>query len=177
MLYAVVAHERPDLAPTVGELAWAAELGEETAVDIACTSLDRAARAVLDHDRWAMWGRIEAALTAAEASKDRGVRHVALALGVEFRAVSIRTSIDGARHTLDALLAVGEDGHAPGTRVRIRTHPHPGLTATIVAAEWGLTGPPVAYQVRPDGVPNVLVVAPNDLSLLEDSADSVPLPS
>jgi hypothetical protein len=177
MLYTVVAHERPQVNPGADELAWIAELGEETAVDIACASLDRTARSILDHDRWAMWCRIEAALTAGEASSDRAVRRSALALGVEFRAVSLRTSMDGARHTLDALLAVGDDGHAPGTRVRIRIRPHRGQTATIVAVQWGPTGPPVGYQVRPDGIDGLVLVTPDQLTLLEDSAEPVPLPS
>jgi hypothetical protein len=177
MLYTVVAHERPDLSPGLGELAWIAELGEETAVDIACANLDRAARSILDHDRWTMWSRIEKALTAGEASHDRAVRRGALALAAEFRAVSLRTSIDGARHTLDALLAVGDDGHAPGTRVWIRARPHRGQTATIVGAQWGPTGPPVGYQVSPDGSTRILTVAPDELTLLEGSPEAVALPT
>jgi hypothetical protein len=171
MLYSVVAHEGPYLMPTVGELAWMAELGEETAVDIACAGVDRAARGLLDDNRWSMWTRIEAALTTAEHSHDRLVRGSALALQVEFRALSLRSSVDGARHTLDALLVVGEDGHAPGTRVRILARPHRGRTATIVGARWASTGPPVAYEVCPDAIPTTLVVDPEDLTLLADSVE------
>src|SRR3954449_5885349 len=73
MLYAVVAHESPSLLPPAEELAWVAELGEETAVDITCASIDRAARRLLDDDRWRLWPRVEAALTAGDTSGDRHV--------------------------------------------------------------------------------------------------------
>jgi len=66
MLYAVVAHESPSLLPAAEELAWVAELGEETAVDITCAALDRAARLLLDDDQWRLWTRVEAALAAAD---------------------------------------------------------------------------------------------------------------
>src|SRR5262245_26371538 len=36
MLYAVVGYESPAVRPTADELAWVAELGEETAVDVTC---------------------------------------------------------------------------------------------------------------------------------------------
>ncbi|GAA0552778.1 hypothetical protein GCM10010172_39050 [Paractinoplanes ferrugineus] len=51
MVYTVVAHESPDLRPAAEELAWVADLGEETAVDITCAALDRGARLLLDEDQ------------------------------------------------------------------------------------------------------------------------------
>jgi hypothetical protein len=108
MLYAVVAHESPQLVPAAEELAWVAELGEATAVDITCAGLDRAARALLDEDRWRLWTRVEAALAAGVAGADRRVRDAAITLGRELRTVSLRGSLPGARHTLDALLGAFE---------------------------------------------------------------------
>jgi hypothetical protein len=104
MVYSVVAHESPDVLPTPAELAWVAELGEERAVDFACDALDRAARRLLDADRWQLWTRIDAALVAGEASADRRVRDAARTLGREFRVVILRRSLDGARLVLEALL-------------------------------------------------------------------------
>jgi hypothetical protein len=49
-LYAAVAGAQADLVPSAGDLAWAAELGEETAVDSVCFALDRAARRYADAD-------------------------------------------------------------------------------------------------------------------------------
>ncbi|GAB3402923.1 hypothetical protein [Flindersiella endophytica] len=43
-LYAAAATAQPGLVPSAGDLAWAAELGEETALDSVCFALDRAAR-------------------------------------------------------------------------------------------------------------------------------------
>ncbi|MFI6324409.1 hypothetical protein ACIBG8_43275 [Nonomuraea sp. NPDC050556] len=137
-VYTTIATEVEGLAPSVGELAWAAELGEETAVDIVCALLDRTARLALD------------------------------------RVPSIRAdlSFEGAKQTLDALLVVSEDGHSPGTRVRIAAEPYSGATGTIVGARWELTGPPVAYVVRPDGVAAELVANPDDLVVLAFRAPS-----
>jgi len=103
MLYAVLAHESPELVPGARELAWVAELGEEAAVDITCASLDAAARRLLDDDRWRLWTRVEAALAAGERGADRRVRDVARTLGRELREVSLRGSLDGARQVLDAV--------------------------------------------------------------------------
>ncbi|RZT81666.1 hypothetical protein EV382_4955 [Micromonospora violae] len=50
MLYVVVAAESPGLLPAVGDLVWIAEMGEETALDMACAELDREARRLLDRD-------------------------------------------------------------------------------------------------------------------------------
>jgi hypothetical protein len=106
MLYAVVEHESPRLVPAATELEWVAGLGEEAAVDITCAELDRAARLVLDDDRWRLWTRVEAALTAGAESPDRRVRDAATTLGRDLRSMSLRGSLPGARHTLDALLSL-----------------------------------------------------------------------
>lgn len=107
-----------------GDLAWTAELGEETAVDIACAALDRRARRRLGDD-------------AAE------------------------VSVEGARQILDALLIVGDDGHAAGTRVRLLTSNQAG---TIVGALWGPSGPPVRYRVTA-GNGKESLVDPDDLAV------------
>jgi hypothetical protein len=155
MLYAVVAHESPHLLPPPDELAWAAELGEEAAVDIPCAALDRAARLLLDQDRWRLWVRVEAALTAGEADPDRRRRDPAVTLGRELRSTSLRGSLDGARHILDALLVEAYDGHPPGARVRVDGRP-----GTVVGADWAQSGPPTGYRVRlddeADGLTSVL---------------------
>jgi hypothetical protein len=149
MLYAVLAHESPSLLPPPDEVAWAAELGEETTVDITCAALDRAARLLLDADRWQLWTRIEAALTAGEADPDRRVRDAALTLGRELRSTSLRGSVDGVRHTLDALLVEAYDGHPPGARIN---------SGTVVGIRWSHTGPPTGYEVRLDDKPGIIAV-------------------
>src|SRR5262249_5902967 len=126
---------------------WVAELGEETAVDIICGRLDRAARLLLDDDRWRLCTRIEAALTAGEAAHDRPVRDAAITLGQQFRTTILRTSIEGAQHPLDALLAAAHDGYPPGTRVHILTGPHQGQAATVIGIQWPATGAPHAYRI------------------------------
>jgi hypothetical protein len=141
MLYAVIAHELPAVLPGAEELAWVAELGEEAAVDITCASVDRAARLLLDGDRWQLWTRIDAALVAGEAADDRAVRDAARTLGQEFRTVVRRGSLDGARQTLDAVLVAPYQGHPPGTRLG---------AATVVGAHWTGSGPPTGYDLRTD---------------------------
>nr|WP_296065390.1 hypothetical protein [uncultured Actinoplanes sp.] len=148
MVYAVVAHESPGRLPAAEELAWVAELGEETAVDITCAALDRAARLLLDDDHWRLWARVEAAL---DAGDPRG--EVAITLGHELRTVSLRGSLPGARHTLDAVLLGAHRLKAPGTRISLG-----GRTATVVGARWPESGPPTAYEVRLDGDPRVHLV-------------------
>ena len=159
MLFAVLAYESPALLPSADELAWVAELGEEAAVDIACAALDRAARRLLDDDRWRLWTRVEAALAAGEAGTDRRVRDAAITLGRELRSISLRGSLGGVRHILDALLGEAHDGLPPGTRVRVGA-----LAATVVGARWEPTGPPVGYEVRLDGDPVTHVVTAGDLT-------------
>jgi hypothetical protein len=112
-----------DAGEAPGDLVWTAELGEETAVDIACAALDRQARRLLGDD-----------------PADLG--------------------LDGARQILDALLIVGDDGHAAGTRVR---HLPTGRPGTIVGAVWGPTGPPVRYRVVIGGRANF--VDPDDIAV------------
>jgi hypothetical protein len=138
MLYAVLLHESPQLLPPRDELAWAAELGEETAVDFTCSGFDRAARLLLDQERWRLWARVDAALTAGSQSTDRHLRDAAIILGRELRSTSLRGSLDGARQTLDAVLVETFGGDAPGTR----------LPAGIVTAvDWSEDGPPAGCQV------------------------------
>ena len=138
MLYAVVAHESPELVPGADELGWVAGLGEEAAVDITCAGLDRACRLLLDDDRWRLWTRVEAALTAGAADPDRRLRDVAVTLGRELRSVSLRGSLPGARQTLDALLVEPYAGHPPGTRLD---------SGTVVGARWSAGGPPTGYEL------------------------------
>lgn len=137
MLYAVASHETPGLLPGRDELEWAAELGEESAVDIACARLDRAARLLLDEDTWRLWPRIEAALTAGEASPDSRIRDAARHLNRELRSTSLRGSLPGARQTLDALLVEPYDGLPPGARTR---------NGIVTGARWSADGPPVDYE-------------------------------
>lgn len=166
MLYAVGAHESPALLPHPDELAWAAELGEESAVDIACAALDRAARHLLDHDRWQLWARVEAALTAGERRPDRRTRDAATALGRELRSTSLRGSLDGVRHILDALLVEAYDCHPPGARVRVG-----GRSGTVVGAQWPPIGPPIGYQVRLDGAPDIRIVPTTELPVTRPAAE------
>ncbi|WP_436532853.1 hypothetical protein [Actinoplanes sp. HUAS TT8] len=158
MLYAVLAHESPTLQPHADELTWAAELGEEAAVDIPCAALDRAARRLLDQGRWQLWARVEAALTAGEADPDRRVRDAAIALGRELRSTSLRGSLEGVRHILDALLAEPFGAPAPGTRVRVD-----GREATVIGMEWGPVGPPMGFRVRLGDEPVARVVPAGDV--------------
>jgi hypothetical protein len=138
MLYAVLLHESPQLLPPRDELAWAAELGEETAVDFTCSGFDRAARLLLDQERWRLWARVDAALTAGAQGTDRHFRDAAIILGRELRSTSLRGSLDGTRQTLDAVLVETFGGDAPGTR----------LPAGIVTAvDWSEDGPPAGCQV------------------------------
>jgi hypothetical protein len=137
MLYAVAGHETPALLPGPDELAWAAELGEESAVDIACAALDRAARLLLDQDSWRLWPRIETALDAGESSADPRVRDAARLLNRELRSTSLRGSLAGARQILDALLVEPYDGLPPGVRTR---------NGIVTGARWSSDGPPVDYD-------------------------------
>jgi hypothetical protein len=137
MLYAVASHEQPGLVPGPDELAWAAELGEESAVDIACAALDRAARLLLELDSWRLWPRVEAALTAGEAGADSTVRDAARQLNRELRSTSLRGSLPGVRQILDALLVEPYDGLPPGARTR---------KGIVTGARWSSNGPPVDYD-------------------------------
>lgn len=170
LIYAVIGAGAPDLVPSVGELAWAAELGQDTAVDIVCSLLDRTARLMLDEDRSVLRHGALAALDAGRvaphpAARDHAERLSALVSPhVPERWEELR--FDGTKQILDALLVVAEDGHAPGTRVRICVEPHSGVTGTIIGARWELTGPPHAYEVHPDGAASSIVADPDDLVVL-----------
>jgi hypothetical protein len=174
MLYAVLAHESPATLPTAEELAWAAELGEETAVDIICAALDRAARHLLDDDRWHLYTRIEAALNAGEKAPDRQVRDAALILGHQFRTTILRRSLEGARHTLDALLIAAHDGYPPGTRVHLLTGPHQGRAATVTGIHWPATGTPHLYRLRIDEGPTSVTVSVDDIGVLDRPSQPEP---
>ncbi|MEU4159122.1 hypothetical protein [Actinoplanes sp. NPDC026670] len=142
MLYAVIQHESPELLPPADELAWAAELGEESAVDITVAAVDRAARLLLDGDRWRLWARVDAALAAFESGTDRRLRDAAITLGRVLRSTSLRGSVDGARHILDAVLVEPYEGDPPGARVTAD-----GRTRTVIGVRWERTGPPVGYDL------------------------------
>jgi hypothetical protein len=174
MLYAVLTHESPAILPTAEELAWVAELGEETAVDIICAGLDQAARLLLDDDRWHLYTRIDAALNAGEAAHDRPVRDAAITLGPQFRTTVLRSSLAGAQHTLDALLVAAHHGHPPGTRVHILTGQHHGQTATVVGIQWPATGAPHAYQIRTDDGHGLLTVSVDDIGVLDQPIEPQP---
>lgn len=155
VLYFLLAAESPHLLPVPDDLAWVAELGEEEAVDLACAAADRAARLLLDGDRWQLWTRVEAALAHASAGTDWHLRDAARTLDREFRTVVLRHSVGGVCQILDAVLAGTTGGHAPGARVRLAD----GCAATVVGARWAASGPPTAYEVRTDA--GVAVVGPS----------------
>jgi hypothetical protein len=170
MAYLTAAHEAPGLVPSPGELAWAGELGEETAVDITCADLDRAARDLFDAPYPQLCARIHRALVAGERSEDWSVRLEAARLlrAYEYLTGSFDEELphDGPRQILDALLVVADDGHAPGTRVRVRAGAHAGIKGTILRLRWGLAGPPVGYDVRLDARRRVVGVAGEELVVL-----------
>jgi hypothetical protein len=151
LLYTVVAVESPAAVPGADDLAWVAELGEETAVDTVCATLDRAARLLLDQESWRLWVRVEAALAAALAGSDRRIRDAATGLDRQFRSTVLRRSLDGARHVLDAVLTAAGAGHPPGTRARVTTGSLRGRIATVVGANWTGEGPPTGYEIHVDG--------------------------
>ena len=167
MLYAVLAHESPELRPAAEELEWVAELGEEAAVDITCAALDRAARRLLDGDRWQLWARVEAAVTAGEKDPDRRVRDAAIALGRELRSTSLRASLDGVRDILDALLVEAYECLPPGTPVQLR-----GQDGIVVGVRWAQEGPPTDYEVRFGADPVTHVVPAGDLAAEPEPAVS-----
>jgi hypothetical protein len=181
MLYLTVAAESPGLIPAVGDLAWIAELGEETALDIACAGLDREARHLLDRDPAVLLAAIETALDAGEHNADWPIRREAIRLralyqvmmapreGIDGQPLMAAPPIEGVRQILDAVLIVADDGHAPGTRVRVLTAPHRGRSATITRALWGpVPGPPTGYVVWLDDSDQVLSARADDLVVLAD---------
>jgi hypothetical protein len=180
MLYLVVAAESPGLIPAVGDLAWIAEMGEETALDTACAALDRDARSVADRRPAALWPAVERALLLSARSGDWQLRQAATRLGTLFRTLTSpfeslggepyaeEPPLDGVRQILDAVLIVAEDGHAPGTRIRLIGEPHRDRIGTIVGAMWGASGPPIGYTVRPDDAGTAINAGPGDLVVLAD---------
>ncbi|GGM24654.1 hypothetical protein ACFFX1_09105 [Dactylosporangium sucinum] len=146
LLYLVVAHDSPGLIPAPLDLAWAAELGEETAIDAVCADADRAARLVLDDGAAQRWQRIADALLAGQRggawTEEWRVRYEADVLDLAYRSFVtpvedargepfvVRAPWEGVRQILDALLVVADDGHAPGTRVRTLTPPAPADHST-----------------------------------------------
>jgi len=179
LLYSVIMLEAPRLVPTVGDLAWAAELGEETTLDTECAGLDRAARQLLELDPTALGGRIAAASATAPARLDpRHERSARATLQAAVQAAAAGAGrltvplLDGVRHILDALLVVAEDGHAPGTRVRMLVAPYENKAATIVGAVWQTTGPPLAYRVLPDRAVQAVLVDPHELIVLSSCMTS-----
>jgi hypothetical protein len=121
---------------------------------------DRAARLLLDGDRWHLWTRVESALTTAIAGTDRRLRDAARTLDREFRTVVLRHSVGGARQILDAVLAGVHSGLAPGTRARLAD----GTDATVVGARWAASGQPTAYEVRTGAA--TAVVGPDEVEPL-----------
>ncbi|MEU7775574.1 hypothetical protein AB0C44_30025 [Micromonospora taraxaci] len=178
MLYIVIGTGSPGLLPEVGDLAWIAEMGEDTALDTACADIDREARRLLEQEPLALWSRIQEALIIAERSVDGQVRQEAIRqtallstmmaprLGYAGEPYVEGLPIVGARQILDALLIVADDGHTPGTRVRLRARPNDARSATIVGARWGSAGPPVGYLVWLDGATAPLAARPDDLIVL-----------
>ncbi|MDG4823235.1 hypothetical protein O7635_15370 [Asanoa sp. WMMD1127] len=140
-------------APARGQRAWAAETGEETAVDLVCADLDRAARRLLDGDWTILWDRIDGALASGGQPRLRAAfREFGDEAGAPWT---------GARQILDALLVVADDGHAPGTRVRAgATH------GSVVGLWWAADGPPIGYDVWFDGAAGPQRVRPGDLVVL-----------
>ncbi|MFI0416732.1 hypothetical protein [Spongiactinospora sp. 9N601] len=177
LAYFTVAAETRSIVPAPGELAWTAELGEETAVDTMCALIDRMVRLALDAEPATLRHRAAAAILAGAAhrgfrTRDEAAR-LAAAIAPHDPARWAELPFTGARQILDALLVVAEDGHAPGTRVRITNGPRAGSGATIVGAMWGLTGPPLAYRVHPDRSQTAIVADPDDLVVLtRDSGPS-----
>lgn len=177
LLYYVVARESPQVLPKTGELAWTAEMGEETAMDTICAGLDRSARLLLDDDDMSLRTRIRAALDAGTAHHQVQVRSDSARLGAVFRAADteidregvwesrLGLALTGVSHTLDAALVVNEDGHAPGTRVLLG-----GLPATIVSAAWDRSGPPRRYVVTVDASMRSTVHQPDELTVLPGQA-------
>jgi hypothetical protein len=176
MLYLVVVREAPGLVPAALDLAWTAELGEETAVDVECAGVDRAARRVLDDEVAGLWRRVEEALRHGQHDVSPAVRHDADRLTLVCRAFMmpvrgadgepyvLRAPWDGAGQVLDALLVVADDGHAPGTRVRLAGGDR--AQGTIVGAVWGAAGPPQGYHIRLDADPISRTVPPEELIVL-----------
>ncbi|MEV6350580.1 hypothetical protein [Actinoplanes sp. NPDC051851] len=178
MLYLAVAVDSPGLFPDRGDLAWSAELGEETALDTACAELDRAARLLLDREPAELGTVLDRALQICGRTQDWHLRKPAVRLAGVSRVLWApgetpegepyvgRPPFTGVRQILDAVLMIAEDGHAPGTRVRMLAEPYQGRRATIVGAVWAMPAPPVAYHVHIDGDTGSLTARTEDLVVL-----------
>lgn len=185
MAYLAAAHEAPGLVPPPLDLAWTAELGEETAVDMACADLDRATRSLLSDRAAQRWHRIETALSAATHHPEPATRYAADLLTLVYRRLTTPTETTtgdpcvpatpwpGARQTLDALLVVADDGHAPGTRIRLPGKP-PHRAGTILGAHWSSSGSPIAYDIALDDDPTPRTVLPPDLVILPSQESDAP---
>jgi len=185
MTYLAVAFEAPGLVPSPMDLAWIAELGEETAVDTACTDLDRAARALLADRAAERWQRVDTALAAAQRDAAPETRHAADRLMLAYRCLT--TPVEdhrgdphvpaapwtGARQTLDALLIVLEDGHAPGTRIRLAAR-ELRREGTVLGAHWASSGAPLAYDIRLDDEPAARTVPPEEMVVLPAQESDAP---
>ncbi|WP_433132615.1 hypothetical protein ACQPWW_13655 [Micromonospora sp. CA-240977] len=178
MLYLAVTVESPGLVPEVGDLAWIAEMGEETALDMACAELDRQARSLLERDPADLWPLLERSLRSSRNGADWRLRQIATRLaplaqtmwapgeGADGEPYVDEPPFNGVRQILDAVLMIADDGHAPGTRVRVLASSHEGRVATIVEAVWGAPAPPVAYHVQIDGSATTLTVRTDELIVL-----------
>lgn len=178
MLYIAVAAESPGLVPEVGDLTWIAEMGEETALDMACAELDRQARSLLERNPADLWPLLERSLRSSRNGADWHLRKVATRLaslaptmwapdtGADGEPYVDEPPFQGARQILDALLMIADDGHAPGTRVRVLCGAHEARIATIVGAVWGASPPPVAYRVQIDGSVTTLTMRADELVVL-----------
>ncbi|WP_432825354.1 hypothetical protein [Dactylosporangium sp. CA-092794] len=185
LVYLAVAHESPGLVPPPLDLAWTAELGEETAVDMACADADRAARALLADGAAARWHRIDSALTAAQHDPDPATRYAADLLTLAYRRLSTPVADPagephvptapwpGVRQTLDALLVIADDGHAPGTRIRLPGQA-PRPEGTLLGAHWPPTGSPTAYDIALDNDPTVHTVQPSEIVILPAQESDAP---
>ncbi|GAB3253628.1 hypothetical protein [Kineosporia babensis] len=139
-LYGAVIDLVPELVPAATDLAEAAELGEESVVDLLLAEVDRDVRLLLDETPERLWAVL-------------GVR-------------SPVSSFVGVRQILDALLVVADDGHAPGTRVRMLAGSAAGRVGTVVGAVWGSQGAPVGYRIWDDVSGVELGAATGDLVVL-----------
>jgi hypothetical protein len=171
MLYLVVA----DAAPTVRDLALAAGTGEEAAVDTICAGPDRAARLLLDGDWTILWDRIDGVLTAGVQVCDDRERGDASRFQASFRGFGDEAGAPwtGVRQILDALLVVADDGHAPGTRIRL-VSTSDTTEGSIVGACWATAGPPTGYDVWFDGAAGPQRVRTGDIVVLPRQESTQP---
>jgi hypothetical protein len=145
LAYLAVCLKTPSLVPNEADLQWIAELGEESAIDLACTGIDRAARHLLGGPLVRVTTILVSAVIQAATDRDGKLGQPAIELARALEGT--RLPLTGARQILDALLVVANGGHAPGTRVQLRDQP-----GTIVGLHWAAAGSPCGYEVRLDNV-------------------------